>query len=729
MSPISLFVSCPRGVETLLVAEISALGADAPEARTGGVACVASLDAAYRICLWSRIASRVLMPLHRFAIPDADALYAEAATVDWPGLFDADRSFAIEVAGRSPTLTHTHYAGLKVKDAIVDGFRAAGFDRPNVDTDHPDIRIHLHLDRDQATLSLDLAGESLHRRGYRRSGTEAPMKENLAAAILMHAGWPALAAEGAALLDPMCGSGTLLIEGAMIAADIAPGLMRRGWGFEAWRGHQPERWKAVADEARQRRTAGLAVVRNHIRGGDLDPQAVNAARDNIHRAGLSDWVQVECGDALQMRPEPGTHGLWVSNPPYGERLGAEAELIKLYSLLGVHLKQQFGGWRAAVFTARGDLGPRLGLSAHAIHTLYNGAIACKLLCFEIRAQSASAAAAAPVGGGEDFANRLRKNARHLAKWARRNGVTNYRVYDADLPDYALVVDLYATPEMHAHVQEYAAPKTVEPAKAEQRLRAALARLQDVLELPAAQIHYKLRRAQKGTTQYRKQNETERFYTVVEHGCRLQVNFDDYLDTGLFLDHRPMRLRIQQEARGKRMLNLFCYTGAASVHAAVGGAAQTVSVDLSNTYLDWAKQNFALNDLRAWDYTHAPEPGASLAHHALVRADCLVWLRQQAAAPNRQRFDLIFLDPPTFSNSKRMDETLDIQRDHVELIQLCAALLAPGGCLYFSTNRRGFKLDTDALSGCACQDITAQTVDEDFRRPRPPHHCWRITATD
>ncbi|MFA5941525.1 MAG: bifunctional 23S rRNA (guanine(2069)-N(7))-methyltransferase RlmK/23S rRNA (guanine(2445)-N(2))-methyltransferase RlmL [Sinimarinibacterium sp.] len=723
MSSFPLFVTCARGVEPLLARELNTLGVSDTRERPGGVAGSATLETAYRACLWSRLASRVLMPLQTFPTPDPDALYAAARTQPWTELFDSGTTFAIEVAGRSPTLTHTHYAGLKVKDAIADHFRDAGQPRPNVDTERPDIRIHLHLDRENATLSLDLAGDSLHRRGYRREGVEAPLKENLAAAILVRAGWPDIAAQGGPLLDPMCGSGTLLIEGAWMAADIAPGLQRTRWGFERWLDHKPVVWKRLRDDALARRDAGLAGDLPAIVGRDIDPRALAAARQNVQQAGLAWRIELQAGDALESRPVGDRPGLVVANPPYGERIGDEADLIKLYSLFGVHLKQHFGGWRAAVFTSRPDLGQRMGLSADAMHTLYNGAIACKLLCFGIR-EAGPDAAAVPTGG-EDFANRLQKNAKHLAKWARRSEVSNYRVYDADLPDYALAVDLYATPDLHAHVQEYAPPKTIEPAKAEQRLRAGLAQLQAVLEIPAARIHYKLRRSQKGDAQYTRQAETGNFHTVVEHGCKLQVNFDDYLDTGLFLDHRPVRLRIQREAAGKRFLNLFCYTGAATVHAAIGGARQTLSIDLSNTYLEWAQRNLLLNDMHSRMYERPPAEGERLAPHAFVRSDCRQWLADEVRMTRKMQFDLIFLDPPTFSNSKKMDGTLDIQRDHTELIRHCLQLLVPGGVLYFSTNRRGFKLDPALAEIAQIDDITAQTLDEDFKRPPPAHKCWRI----
>lgn len=752
MSALQLFATCGRGIEPLLANELTTLGAQTCKERNGGVSFSADLATAYRACLWSRLASRVLMPLSTFALaapraegepqadvvptPDsanagADALYAGALAVDWREIFDISKTFAIEVAGRSSQVPHTQFAGLKVKDAIADRFRNETGKRPNVDTDNPDIRVHLHLGGEQATLSLDLSGAALHERRYRKAGGEAPLKENLAAAILVRAGWPGYSKTGMPLFDTMCGSGTLVIEAALMAADVAPGLQRQRFGFECWRGHDHAAWQALLEEAQQRRKDGLAALKPVFSGQDLDPRAVEAAKLNAKQAGVAHACSFAVADAVSTAaPAPGP-GLIVCNPPYGERLGEESELIKLYSLFGANLKKHFGGWKLVVFTSREDLTPRLGLRAEKINSLYNGAIACKLLQFQLAgaAPREDGVPAAPaIVGGEEFANRLRKNHRHLAKWAKRTGVTNYRVYDADLPEYALAVDLYNVGDLHAHIQEYLAPKSVDPAKAEKRLREALHHLQVVLEIPAARLHYKLRKSQKGTSQYGKQAEPGLRYTALEHGCKLQVNFDEYLDTGLFLDHRPLRKRIQEEAGGKRFLNLFCYTGAGSVHAAKGGAKRTVSVDMSNTYLEWTGRNLELNGFRSQPVEHYRGNPLPEGAHLLLRADCIAWLKEQAELGKPPQFDLIFMDPPTFSNSKKMEGVLDIQRDHAVLIQHCARLLAPNGVLYFSSNRRGFKLDTEALAGLHCKDITAQTVDEDFSRPRPPHKCWKITTS-
>lgn len=733
-----LFVTCPRGLEPLLAAELLALGASESKERSGGVACAGPRELAYRACLWSRLASRVLLPLANFPLADADGLYAGARGVDWTELFSPDSTFSIAVAGHSPAVTHTHYAGLKVKDAIADVFREKFGRRPDVNTDEPDIRIHVHLDRAEANLSLDLSGESLHRRGYRGATGEAPLKENLACAILLRAGWPEIAQRGGALIDPMCGSGTFLIEGAWMAADIAPSLMRHRFGFEAWLDHVPAVWNELKRDAQSRRDLGLRRLPKMI-GRDLDARVLNFARKNALNAGLGQAIEWQAGDLLEARPVGDVPGLVVTNPPYGERMAAEGEVIKLYSLMGATLKTHFPGWRAAVLTSRPDLGPRIGLRADAMHTFFNGDLPCKLLQFgiaEAPAIDAGGVPAAPAGGGE-FANRLAKNRKHLGKWARRTGVSCYRIYDADLPDYALAVDVYEAAELHLHVQEYAAPKSVDPVKAEKRLREALAHLQAAYEVPASRLHFKQRAIQRGAAQYEKQSDQLRVIEVDEQGCKLLVNLDDYMDTGLFLDHRPLRLRLRKEASGKRMLNLFCYTGAASVQAALGGASRTVSVDLSNTYLHWAGRNLSLNgfesELRERDPRPASGPWRGKAQpatardsaHLRVRADCMAWLRDTAVNAS-ERYDLIFCDPPTFSNSKKLDDVFDVERDHPELIRLCAGLLSPGGVLYFSTNKRKFKLDPAAAEGLRCEDITPQTLDEDFKRPPPAHRAWKIS---
>ncbi|WP_372522944.1 bifunctional 23S rRNA (guanine(2069)-N(7))-methyltransferase RlmK/23S rRNA (guanine(2445)-N(2))-methyltransferase RlmL [Sulfuricaulis sp.] len=712
--PLKFFATCPKGIEPLLADELRALAAEGVRETRAGVAFEGALATAYRACLWSRLANRILLPLKSFPAPSPEALYEGVQTIAWKEHLAPEGTLAVDFTASQSAITHSHYGALKVKDAIVDQLRDEFGARPSVDTAQPDVRVNVYLLRDEATISLDLSGESLHRRGYRTQTVEAPLKENLAAAILMRAHWPGIAKEGGALVDLMCGSGTLLIEGALIAADAAPGLARQYFGFLNWKQHDVAIWSELIEEAHNRREAGLEKL-PPIHGYDHDPLAIRSARDNLKRAGLGNLVTAERRELSACAPEEAPTGLVVANPPYGERLGDAGDMPALYAELGAQLKTCFPGWHAAVFTGNPELGKVMGLRAIKMHTLYNGAIECKLLHFDITPENIVGERVAkpfeirPGSSAEMFANRLRKDLQHFGRWARRQEISCYRLYDADLHEYNLAVDVYESDKRYVHVQEYEAPDTIDPDKARQRLQHALGVIPLVLEIPREQMFFKVRRRQKGGGQYEKLDETGAFHEVREGPCRFLVNFTDYLDTGLFLDHRATRAMLGELAKGKRFLNLFGYTGTATVHAGLGGAASTTTVDMSYTYLDWAQRNFELNGMKG-------------KNHELVQADVLVWLKQNHA----RRYGLIFLDPPTFSRSKRMEDTFDVQRDHVALIVDAAALLDPDGILVFSTNLRRFKIDREALSPLTVEDITRKTIPQDFERDPKIHQCFRIT---
>lgn len=752
------FVTAPRGTADLLLAELAALGASEMRERIGGVACRGDLELAYRALWWSRVANRVLLVLARFAAPDADALYAGARGVDWAAQLDVDGTLAVDAVSSRSALSHSHFIAQRTKDAIVDALRTPDGRRPAVDTAQPDLRVNVYLDRDEAQLALDLAGESLHRRGYRASQGAAPLKENLAAALLLRAGWPALAAEGRPLVDPMCGAGTLPIEAALMAGDVAPGLLRGDVACTRWRGHDAALWQRLAEEAAVRRDAGRARL-PAIVGYDADAAAIQNAWANVERAGLRGLVHLErreLDDAAPPSPDAPA-GLVICNPPYGERLHARpveawmrdprqaaprrgdagrdneeaarrAELQALYRRLGDLLRTRFAGWDAAVLTGDPSLGLGLGIKARRTHTLWNGALECRLLRLRVsaeflapdvppgserivRALQRLAKREAPSPGAAMFANRLRKNLQTLGRWARRAQVSCFRLYDADMPEYALAIDVYAARDggtRWLHVQEYAAPATIDEERARARLDEALGVLPEVLEVPVERIVFKRRERQRGTAQYERLAQEGNFLEVEEGGLRFLVNLRDYLDTGLFLDHRATRALLRAKSRDRDVLNLFAYTGTASVHAAAGGARSTTSVDLSATYLRWAERNLALN-------------GYGPPAHQLLQADCVATL----AEPPTRRYGLIFLDPPSFSNSKRMRDTLDVQRDHVTLIRHCVARLTPDGELVFSTNLRRFSLDRVALAGLAIEDISRDTLPEDFKRNARIHQCYVI----
>ena len=695
----TFFATAPQGLEELLAAELRSLGLDGVRVRRGGVEFGGDLATAYRVCLWSRLANRVLLPLELFTAGDEQALYDGVQRIDWSAHLGPENTMAVSFTGIRAALGHSRYAEQRVKDAVVDQIRERAGSRPSVDTEQPDLRINVHMVSDAVTVAVDLAGGSLHRRGYRREGRAAPLKENLAAAMLLRADWPKLASEGGAFVDPMCGSGTLLIEAAWMAGDCAPGLLRSYYGFLGWRGHDDAVWKSLIDEALERQERGIETL-PPILGFDEDAGAVEATQDHLRRADLTGKVQVERRELGQARPPGGArHGLVATNPPYGERLGEAHELLPLYLRLGETLRRHFPGWRAIILNGAGC---QIGLKPERSWQMYNGPIECRLERFEIGAHAPGAASeAAP-----DLVNRIAKNRRQLSKWLKREQVQCFRVYDADIPEYALAVDVYDTSDGRwLHVQEYAPPPSIDPGPAQARLRAALSVLPEALDTDPRKLGFKVRDRQRGDSQYQRRSEREQFLEVCEGPCRLLVNLTDYLDTGLFLDHRTVRIWIGENTQNRRFLNLFCYTGAASVHAALGGARSTTSVDLSATYLDWTRRNLHLNQLNS-------------PLNQLVRADCRQWLKDC-----RQHYDLVFLDPPSFSNSSRMEGTLDIQRDHSELIRDSMRLLASGGTLIFSTNLRRFRLDPSLADAFDVEDRTAWSIPKDFQRNQRIHQCW------
>jgi 23S rRNA (guanine2445-N2)-methyltransferase / 23S rRNA (guanine2069-N7)-methyltransferase len=715
--PLDLFATCPKGLEALLADELASLGAQPYKEHVAGVAMRGDLAAAYRCCLWSRLSNRILLPLAQFPVQNAQELYDGVAAIPWQEHFGPEHSFAVEFVGTGTAINNSQFGAQKTKDAVVDQLLWRCGRRPDVDLKNPDWRLHVQLRRDIATVSIDLAGESLHRRGYRLQGGIAPLKENLAAALLLRADWPGIAARGGALFDPLCGSGTLLIEGALMAMDIAPNGARRHWALECWRRHDAALWQGLRDDAEQRRQRAMARQWPEIRGYDGSAAAIHAAEANIERAGLTGKVRVlrkELAQFVKPTHQALTDGLIITNPPYGERLGEQDSLRHLYAHLGARLREEFAGWRAAVFTGNPDLGKTMGLRSNKQYRLWNGAIPAQLLLFHVLPEyfvtrDHAAANAAPVAaelsaGAQMFANRLRKNRKRLQPWLRQQQLECYRLYDADMPEYAVAIDCYGE---RVHVAEYLAPTSVDEAAAEQRLGEVMAAIPVALGTEPRHIALKQRKRQRGSAQYDKFAERGEFIEVREGAARLLVNLTAYLDTGMFLDHRPVRLRIAELARGKRFLNLFCYTATASVHAALGGAHSTTSVDLSQTYLDWARRNLALN-------------GLSEARNHLLRADCRRWL-----AECRQQFDLILLDPPTFSNSKKMPDTLDIQRDHIDLIQRAMHLLNRDGLLIFSTNRRRFELDPLLAKQFAVEEMTRWSLDRDFERSTHIHQCWFI----
>lgn len=703
----NFFATCPKGLEYLLKDELVAIGATEVKEALAGVAFSGGMETAYRACLWSRMASRVLLPLAEFDAATPEDLYQGVQGIDWAAHLAPHGTLAVDANTALSKLTHSQFIALKTKDAIVDQFRTASGARPDVETDEPDVQVNVRVRRDRATLSIDLSGSPLHRRGWRERQGEAPLKENLAAAMLVRAQWPRLYAEGGALVDPMCGSGTLLIEGALMAAGAAPGLRRGYFGFLGWLKHDYALWKQLWEEAKATTDEGMRNLRPVFFGSDTDANMVQTAKRNAQTAGVAGFITLDRRDAIHVTPPPETPlGLVITNPPYGERLGDRAELPHLYRQLGQALKERFPGWRAAVLAGDEELGRAMRLSPDKRYALYNGALETPLLTFSLRAQGdAPPREPKPLSdGAQMLKNRLEKNVRHLRKRLAREGITCWRAYDQDLPEYAAAIDVY---EDWLHIQEYKAPQDIPVDVARTRLREVVRVAAEVLDTPRDRIAVKTREKGKGGSKYGQFDQRGEFVEVNEGGLKFLINPTDYLDTGLFLDHRLVRGKIRELAAGKHFLNLFAYTGTASVYAAAGDARDTTTVDLSGTYLDWASKNLALN-------------GYTGNRHRLVQEDALKFLETRSI-----QYGLIYVDPPTFSNSKKADD-FDVQRDHVKLLLLCAERLLPDGVIVFSNNFRRFQLDKAALEPhLSIEDWSAPSIPFDFSRRHDIHGCWLL----
>ena len=710
-----LFATTARGFEELLKSELTELGAQDAKVAQGGVHYWADDETLYRSLLWSRLSARILLPIVQAKVFSDLDLYSAVVGVNWLDYFDEKVHFFVDFNGTNQEIRHTQFGAMRVKDGIVDYFERHGRARPNVDKEQPDIRIHAYLNRDDVVLSLDLSGDALHMRGYREDTGKAPLRETLAAAIVLRSGWQ----KGTPLVDPMCGSGTLLIEAAQMEAQIAPQLYRLHWGFDFWQGHNQAAWEKVKEEA-----LALAEAEKqhenlpHFYGFDLDHRVLQKAKQNAKNAGVAYLMQWQQGDVAAIKnPSPNVAGTVICNPPYGERLGTTPALIALYSVFGQRLKQQFAGWNASIFSGEPSLLDCLRLRSHRQFKAKNGPLDCVQKNYQIAERAEQSAvenalefdrtSSVSSDVAVDFANRLQKNIKKIEKWAKQQGLDAYRLYDADLPEYNLAVDRYAD---HIVVQEYAAPKNIDENKARQRLLDAVNATLNVTGIETNKLILKVRQKQKGTNQYEKLANKGEYFYVNEYGAKLWVNLTDYLDTGLFLDHRLTRKMLGEMAQGKDFLNLFAYTGSATVHAALGKAKSTTTVDMSNTYLNWAEQNLLLNDIEG-------------KLHKLIQADCLQWLEKC----DRQ-FDLIFVDPPTFSNSKRMEDSWDVQRDHIKLMKNLKRILRPNGTIVFSNNKRGFKMDFAKLEelGLSAVEISHKTLPLDFERNKQIHNCWLVT---
>ncbi len=722
------FASASANQNDLVEKEARDAGAQDIQVSSGGVEFSADLETAYRFCMWTRSATRLLVLVHRYdRLESTDDLYEHSLSLPWEKWLDPSKTFAItETVSDCRWIRNSHFASLRLKDAIVERLRGA-FDgeRPNVDRDDPDIVFHLHVNRNLVSWYVDFGGRDLSRRSYRAKQTQAVMGEFMAASLLYRSDWykrlrssfedPEVQAP--TLLDPFCGSGTICIEAALMATNTAPGLLKtESFAFLRLPIHNDDLWQKIVDEAEEKKVPN----RCRIIGWDIDKRAIEISRENASKAGFEDIIEFDVKDFTKVTEEdvPEESGFIVTDPPYGVRLDSgSAAIRRLYTSMGEVIHNIFCGWAVAILCGNSELLGFIDMKPNRTNALINGGIECQAAHYYVfskqeRQQMAEKAQAkreerlsAPLSPGAQMAaNRLKKNLASIGKEMEKQGVSCYRLYDADMPEYSAAIDVYEGKWIS--LQEYAAPASIDPEDAKRRLEELVLATERVTGIDYDNIYVKRREIQRGANQYTKKGSSSHFFIANENGHKFLVNFADYLDTGIFLDHRPVRKLIETMSKDKRFLNLFCYTASATVYAAAGGALSTVSVDANANYLDWANRNMQMN-------------GFNTMNHFFYKDDCLSFLRE-----NRDVFDLIFCDPPTFSNSKGRD-TFDVQRDHGYLIRSCMRHLASDGVLIFSTNFTRFKMFGELYEDFVIEDITESTIGDDFARNSKIHRCYMI----
>jgi 23S rRNA (guanine2445-N2)-methyltransferase / 23S rRNA (guanine2069-N7)-methyltransferase len=759
---IELLITTAFGLEAVAARELATLGYESRTLSTGRLLVRAPESAIARCNLWLRTADRVLLRVAEFPAADFDALFEGVQAIDWSRWLDADAAFPVNGRSVRSALTSVPAVQRTVKKGIVEALRRQHGVDELPETGARSI-VEVALLNDRATITLDTSGEGLHKRGYRTMVGDAAIKETLAAGLVLLSTWE----PRRPLVDPFAGTGTIAIEAALIGRNMAPGASR-SFDAERWAWLDERVWEEARAEA-----ADLAIAKlpRTIHATDIDPHALRAAHHHARAAGVERDVHVMERDFSQIASTL-DYGCIITNPPYGKRLGEDEQVEALYRQFPVVLRR-LPSWSFFIITAREDFEGLLGQPATRRRKLFNSQLECTYYQFlgpkppwlrredvgaagaepsraeQSEADSAPDAAGdegagewsdeaeavlsdplpvenetvrvlkagpAPVFGGlrerdvneiELFKSTLANNVRHLRRYPTR-GITCYRVYEKDAPDVPLVIDRY---EDAVHVFEHERGHSRTPAQHADWLDRCREVIAEVMETAVERVEMKTRLRQRGMTQHERMDTSNQERAVGEGGLRFLVNLRDYADTGLFLDHRLTRAMVREESAGKRVLNLFCYTGAFSVYAAAGGAAGTTSVDLSNTYLDWTRRNLELNEFRS--------QGA--VEHRTIRADVREFLRSHEPG---EHYDLAVIDPPTFSNSKKTEEDFEVQMMHPELIVRTAELMPPGGRIYFSNNFRQFKLNERELQGLDVREISARTVPPEYRNRRI-HRCWVI----
>lgn len=722
-----LIATAAFGLEKVVVRELADLGYESRVLDNGRVHFSGDAVAITRANVHLRVAERVLIRVGRFAADNFDLLFDGVRALPWENWVDIDARFPVKGRTVKSQLTSVPACQRSVKRAIVERLKQA-YGIEELPESGPVYQVEVALLKNTATLTIDTTGPGLHKRGYRPLTGPAPLRETLAAAMVELSYWR----PQRTLVDPFCGTGTIPIEAALIARRIAPGLNRR-FAAESWPQIPAELWEATRVAARDEILPSLS---EQIMGTDVDGRVVKLAREHARRAGVEQDIHFQQRAFADLTSSK-KYGCIITNPPYGERMSTREEVSAVYqSIPGV--LRRLPTWSHYVLSSHRGFEQLVGQRADRRRKLYNGRIECQYFQFHgprpPQSKDDPAAVAeptatdvdfdklrprkhqppAPAFGGlhesaarqsEEFRSRLLKRQRHLRKWPKR-GITCFRLYERDIPEIPLVVDRY---EDHLHISEWSRPHDRTLAEHTDWLDHMIHTAADALEIDPRHVVCKRRDRQQGLQQYQRLADDAQWLVAHEAGLRFRVNLSDYIDTGLFLDHRITRGMVRDVARDQRVLNLFGYTGSFTVYAAAGGAKTTTTVDLSNTYLDWTRANLILNNL------DGPQ-------HRQVHCDAMTYLRDQHTDVE---FDLAIVDPPTFSNSKSTQNDWVIQRDHDELLMRLAEHIVAGGVVYFSTNFRRFKLAREQLADrFEIREISRQTVPEDFRNRRI-HRCWRM----
>jgi len=694
-----LFASTNFGTEKLLEIELLSLGATNLNIVNGGIYYEANDLLLYKILMWSRIASRIFICIKKFTIKHCDDLYHNISNIDWSEIFYMNKTFSVNFKGTSNIIRNSLFGALIIKDAIVDQFKKKYSSRPNVNIIQPDIRIKsLLLDNNNLHIMLDLSGESLNKRGYRQFCNTTPLKENLGAAIILRSGWN----KNMPMIDPMCGSGTLLIEAAMIASDRAPGLKRLKWGFQSWRKYNEKIWKNTVREAEERFQIGIKkCFKNYFIGYDYNPEIIKKAKINASNAGVLKIIQFSEKNLNDLKNIYDTNqkGILLSNPPYGERYQTESQLVGLYIQLGIVSKKYFKNWQLSIFSSSIFLLKFLQMQSHQEYSFKNGSLDCIQKNYEVFKKYSCIT-------NSEYQDRLNKNFKKLKKWAHLERLECFRIYNADLPNYNIIVDIYDT---WIVIQEYKAPKLIDHNKSFKRLCHAIYYTKEILSISINNIILKTRQKNKNKTQYKKLFNSNNYIIIKEYHAKFLVNLIDYLDTGLFSDKRLIRKLLGIMSREKDFLNLFSYTGTASVYAGLGQAKTTTSVDISNTYIKWSMRNMSLNNLTG-------------SQHNFIQTDCLNWIKK-----TNQTFDLIFINPPTFSNSKKMQKCFDLKKDYLNIMVNLKKILRYNGNIIFSSSTRNFEINFKHINKIKlhAKNITKKTQSKDYSDNANVYHSWII----